>query len=548
MKLKWLLRSLFLLSFVFIINAQPISFKNGVVASAHELASNTGIEILKQGGNAVDAAIAAAMVLSVVEPYASGIGGGGFLIIKMNGKDPITIDYRETAPSKISIDKYYSNQKKFNTLTTIGVHSVAIPGTLKGLKLALDKYGSLPFSEILKPAIRAALNGFEISQTMSDIIVEQYEVVSNFEETAKLYLKEGLPNDVGDKIINTNLAKTYQQLSNFGIDLFYKGEIAAELVRTVNEFGGNIIQEDLIKYTAQMKEPIKGTYKGFEIISSAPPSGGGTHLIQLLNILECFDLQKLGHNSDSYIHLFSEALKIVHADKEKFMCDPDFYFVPVDKLISKDYAKKCSDNINMDSAMTDWKSNIRIDNEPGSTTSLSVADKDHNMVTITQSINLFFGSGITIPSTGILLNNHMNNFEPSPGHVNSIEPNKRPVSSIAPTIVMKNGKPVLTFGSPGGSRIIGTLAQVIINMIEFGMSFEEAIVNPRFNSINGKLHLENRISNETIEKLKLKGHKIEVHSAYDKYFGGVQGVLINNESGVLHGAADPRREGSVKGY
>ena len=540
---------LFLL-FIFAIKsfAQISVAQNGIVASAHELASKTGIEILKQGGNAVDAAVATAFVLSVVEPYASGIGGGGFMTIKMKNSKPITIDYREKAPAKATNDLYYSNDTDFKLITTVGAKAIGVPGVLMGLTLALQKFGTMSLSRVIEPAIRIANDGYEVSQTMYDIIIEEYGVISQFEETSKIYLDEGLPPEIGYRIQNTDLADSYKEIGEKGINTFYKNRIANKIIDAVQTYGGILTLNDLNNYEPIIKQPVIGKYKGFEIVSSAPPSGGGTHLVELLNILEHFDLKKLGLNSAEYIHVFAEAIKIVQSDKTQFMADPNFVEVPVDKLTSNDYAKTAAGYIDPDKAKFDWIPGGIKDSESGSTTSLSVIDKDYNMVTITQSLNLFFGCGITIPSTGIILNNHLDNFESLPDKANSIEPNKRPVSSIAPTIILKDGKPILTFGTPGGSRIIGTMAQVLVNIIDFGMSFQDAITSPKFHATNQKLHLENRIPESVVNQLEQKGHEVEIHPAFDKYFGGVQGVMIDYKNKNLIGAADPRRGGSVQGY
>ncbi|MCF6270193.1 MAG: gamma-glutamyltransferase, partial [Melioribacteraceae bacterium] len=299
---------------------------------------------------------------------------------------------------------------------------------------------------------------------------------------------------------------------------------------------------------AIIKEPIVGIYNGYQIISTAPPSGGGTHLVELLNILETYNLRSLKHNSTEYIHILAEAMKIILADKSVNMADPDFHSVPVNILTSKEYAEKVRKNINPKKANFDYNAKRILDNESNSTTHLSVVDKDENIVALTQSINHWFGSGITVKGTGILLNNHLGDFSKQAGTINSIEPNKRPVSSIAPTLILKDGKPFLTIGTPGGSRIIGALAQIIMNIIDFNMGIDDAIEAPRIHTSKKILHVEGRIEEQVINELEKLGHKVKVHPDFDNYFGGAQGILIDAKTKELRGGADSRRDGVAVGY
>lgn len=546
--LKLVTPTIFIIFFFFIeITAQTNSTQYGIVASAHPLASKAGLKILQNGGNAVDAAVATAFVLSVVEPYASGLGGGGFITIKNVGQSPVVIDYREAAPSCVNYETYYGEGVDYKLVSRLGGSAVAVPGVAAGLNQALKKYGSMNLAQLLQPAINIAKNGYEVSQTMADLILEDYGVISAFEETSNLYLNSGMPRTTGETLKNKDLASTLEYLGKEGLDKFYNGELSDKIVKSITDTGGCLFLDDLKNYKAIEKKPIIGNYKGYEIISTPPPSGGGTHLIELLNILENFDLQSMGLNSAEYINTFAQAILIIQSDKAHFMADPVFYDVPVEQLTDKTYAADAAKHISRDSIMEEWKSELLNSTESGSTTSMSVIDKDGNMVTITQSICLFFGSGVTVPGTGILLNNHMSDFDDEPGRLNSIEPGKRPVSSIAPTIILKDGKPFLTIGTPGGSRIIGTLAQIIVNIIDFNMSLQAAIDAPRFHITKEKLHVESRIDDEVLTKLKDIGYDIQSHSAFDKYFGGAQGVMFDLQNNTLTGAADPRRGGAVEG-
>lgn len=521
----------------------PISSTQGMVASAHPAATQAGLGILKIGGNAVDAAVASAFVLSVVEPYASGLGGGGFLTIQLKGKEPIALDYRETAPSGVTDELYYADSIDFKHITSVTPLSVGVPGTLAALNLALNKYGSMSLEEVIKPAIKIAREGFKANETLHNIALEKYDVVSGSDELSELYLKDDLPVEEGTLIKNEKLARTYERISSKGIKLFYEGDIAASIAVKTNN---RITLDDLKKYEVKIKQPVIGNYKGYKIITTAPPSGGA-NLIELLNILENFDLTELGHNSAEYINIFAKAIRLIQIDKSNYMGDPDYESVPVEKLTDKKYAKIAADFIAINKPNFEWEGIETNNSESGSTTSLTVVDNLGNFVSLTQSINLFFGSGIV--ADGVLLNNHLGNFDKTPGNKNSIVPGKRPVSSISPTILLKDGKPFLTIGTPGGSRIIGTLAQIIVNIIDFNMTLEEAIDAPRVHQTKTTLHLEGGISEDVQAALKEIGYKLSAdYTRFDKYFGGAQAIMIDYETNKLIGAADKRRGGSAQGY
>ena len=531
------------------VSAQEVTAEHGMVASAQPLASRAGLEILQKGGNAVDAAVATAFALGVVEPNASGLGGGGFMVIRMaDGSPALTIDYREMAPGKAEPGLYYTSKHSLDSLTRSGAKSVGVPGTVAGLALALEKYGTMSLAEVLQPAIRLALDGYRVTENFSAMILNSYELIQQHPATAAIYLQNDFPPPAGTVIKNPDLAHSYELLAQKGASEFYRGEIGEAIVKQLGKEGGFITRGDLQKYRAILKKPVTGSYRGYRIISSAPPTGGGTHLVELLNILEKYDLKKLGHNSADYLHILAEAMKMVFADKNLNMADPAFYRVPVKKLTDKSYADKLRERIRPDRARFDYRAPQLVSRESGSTTHLSVVDKDRNMVALTQSINLWFGSGITVEGTGILLNNHLRDFSRAPGKPNSIEPYKRPVSSIAPTILLKDGKPVLTIGTPGGTRIISALAQIIINIVDFGMDIDAAIEAPRIHAYGKTLNLEGRIPTSVVKELEKRGHKVRMREDYDKYFGGAQGILIEGNPLLLHGGADSRRDGMAVGY
>ncbi len=526
--------------------------KSGMVATAHPLASLIGEEILKKGGNAVDAAVAAAFGLGVAEPNASGLGGGGFILIyRAKTRDVVAIDYREVAPLKATPDMYRMTPggKVVDDEITVGHKAVAVPGTLAGLTLALQKYGSMSLKDVMAPAIQVAEDGYLVSQTLNGMMKDNFEKLTKFPAAAKVYLKDGLPYEPGDRIRLSDLAKTYRLIAAKGRDVFYKGEIAEAIEKEMKASGkGLITREDLGDYQPMMRTPVRGSYRGYEIISMAPPSSGGTHILQLLNILEGYDMAKLGHNTAASLHVMAEAMKRVFADRSRYMGDTDFVQVPVKGLISKKYAEELRRAISPEGAGEKIPAGNPVPYESGGTSHLSVIDKEGNLVALTQTINYFFGSGVLVPGTGILLNNEMDDFVPKPGSMNSIAPKKKPLSSMSPTIVLKGGKPFLSLGSPGATRIISALPQILMNIIDHNMNLQEAINAPRIHCMTGDIFLESRIPREVQLALINKGHRLSVRGAMDLYFGGAQGVMIDPKTGSLYGAGDPRRDGMARGY
>lgn len=528
--------------------------ENGVVAAAKSEASQVGVEILKKGGNAVDAAIATAFALHVLEPNASGIGGGGFMIIKMTDMaEAVVVDFRECAPSAAH-DKMYlgADGKVIPKSTYEGGLSVGVPGEVKGLLYAFDHYGSGKLSrmDIVQPAIAWALKGVPVTVNLAQIIKDNYEKLVKYEEGAKIYLDGGLPYEVGDSFTNLDYANTLAKVGIYGEDAIYKGEIAQAIVDEVQKRGGVLSMEDLAKYEVKIRKPVKGTYRGYTILSVPPASSGGTHLVQMLNIMENFDVATSVQGSAANAHLWAETLKMTFADRSKYMADTDFVKVPLEGLTSKEYAKTLADKIDTAKPMASAAAGDPSKYESGSTTSLSVMDKEGNMVNITKTINYFFGSGVVVPGTGIIMNDEMDDFVPTPGSVNSVQPGKRPLSSISPTLVLDpQGRSFMTLGSPGATRIFPTVAQVISNVIDFGMPIQDAILAPRiFQMASGALNLEGRYSINTYEALKKMGHTITVRGDWDSYYGGVHAVLYDYDKGILYGGADPRRDGQAAAF
>ena len=531
----------------------PVEAKNGMVAAAHPLASQVGVEILKKGGNAVDAAVATAFALGVVEPNASGLGGGGFILVYNAKTKAVTaIDYREMAPLKATADMYpmTPDGKVVGKETEMGHKAVAIPGTLAGLSLALKQHGTMSLKEVMAPATRIAEEGYTVSKTLNAMMKDNFEKLTKYPAAAAVYLKDGLPYEVGDKLVLKDLAKSYRLIAEKGPDVFYKGEIADAIEKEMKASGKGLISKaDLAAYKPAIRTPVRGTYRGYEIISMAPPSSGGTHVIEILNILEGFNMTRLGYQTTESLHVMAEAMKRAFADRAKYMADTDFVKVPIAGILSKDYAAELRKGISMNVVGTKIPPGNPLPFVgSGGTSHLSVIDKQGNIVALTQTINFFFGSGVLVPGTGIMLNDEMDDFNPQPGTSNSIEPKKRPLSSMTPTIMLKDGKPFMSLGSPGATRIISALTQIIVNVVDFRMNIQDAIDAPRIHCMTGDIFMESRIPKATQDSLAAMGHKLNVRGAVDLYFGGAQAVMIDRSSGKLYGAGDPRRDGVAVGY
>jgi gamma-glutamyltranspeptidase/glutathione hydrolase len=528
---------------------------NGVVAAAKPEASQVGLEILKAGGNAVDAAIATGFALGVLEPNATGIGGGGFMTIKLASmKDAVVIDFREIAPGASTPDMYKLNDKGqvVDNASVVGGLANGVPGDVAGLLYALENYGSkkLTRAQIIQPAIDWANKGIPVTVNLAQIIKDNFETIRKFPACASIYLKDGLPYEVGDTIKNPDLARTLKLVADKGVDAIYKGDIANRIAAEVQKQGGIMTAADLASYKIQVRKPVVGTYRGYTIISVPPASSGGTHMVELLNIMENYDLKATGEGTAATAHLWAEAMKLVFADRSKYMADTAFVKVPLSGLASKEYAKERAALIAMDKSLPSATAGDPSKFESGSTTHMSVMDKDGNMVAITKSINYFFGSGVVIPGTGFIMNDHMDDFVLKPGSVNSIEPGKRPLSSMSPTLVLDpQGRSFMTIGSPGATRIFPTVAQVISNVIDFGMPIQTAIMAPRlFQMASGNLNVEGRVSLNTYNALAPLGHTMTTKLDYDPYFGGVHAIVYDYKAKMLYGGADPRRDGQAAAY
>ena len=534
----------------------PVISKNGMVVSQRQTASEVGASILRKGGNAVDAAVATGLALAVVLPRAGNLGGGGFMVVYLEEEDEtITIDYREKAPSKAHRDLFLDENGNYDKRKAqFSLLSAAVPGTVAGLHLALTKYGTMTWQEVLEPAVKLAEDGFTVPHDLANILASpRYKKrLSSNEAAAKSYYKNDKSNyQAGELLKLPNLAWTLKQLSVNGPDAFYKGEIAKKIVKEMKRNQGLISAEDLENYKAIERSPVVGTYKDFTIVSMPPASSGGVHLIQMLNMLEEFPIKDLGFGSADSIHVLAEVMKRAYADRSKHLGDMDFYKVPF-SLMSKEYASFLNKGISINSrtASKDVYAGDPYPYESPDTTHFSVMDQYGNVVSNTYTLNFSYGSGIMIPGTGMLMNNEMDDFSSKPGvpngygllgsEANSIQANKRPLSSMTPSIIFKNNKPYLVLGSPGGSRIITTVLQVALNVMEHNMNVAEAVNSPRIHHqwLPEVLMIEKGFGPDTEKLLEEKGYKLYPSST----MGSVQAIL--KEGDYFYGAADPRRPSS----
>ena len=499
---------------------------NGMVTTQHFLATGVGEKILNKGGNAYDASIAIAFTLAVVLPRAGNIGGGGFMVMyDSETSKEYSIDYREKAPALSTRDMYLNDDGSFNDkyLSTFGYLSIGVPGTVAGLWEVHKQFGSLPWGALIEDAINYAENGFYMTDYMADVLYKYNEKMSYFPETKKIFQKD-YPNFRNKKLFQKDLAKTLRVISLNGRDGFYKGEVAKKITDQMQLNGGLIQSADLENYNPVWREPIISSYRNNKIITMGPPSSGGIHIIQMLNILENYDLNELGHNSTDYINLLTEVMKHAYADRSKYLGDPDFFDVPIDKIISKKYSDEIFNSVALGHSVPakDIHPGMYLDNESHETTHFSVVDADGNIVSSTYTLNSTFGSGVVIKETGILMNNEMDDFSAAPGipnqfgllgaKANEIIPAKRPLSSMTPTIVMKDDELFFTTGSPGGSRIISAVLQSIINIIDFDMNLEQATFSKRIHHQwqPDILEIELSIDDDIKNSLKEMGYFIDL--------------------------------------
>jgi gamma-glutamyltranspeptidase/glutathione hydrolase len=549
----------------------PAYSKNGMVVASQADATRAGVEMLRAGGNAVDAAVAATFAIAVVQPFSTGLGGGLFILIRLADGEVVAIDGRETAPAAADRDMYV-RAGVADDASLADALSVGTPGFVAGLALALEQHGTLPLAQVMAPAIRLAREGFAIPPYHVEFIEWKRETLTQrFPETARIqFPPEGVPAEPGWRLVQRDLAQTLTKIAQGGPRVFYEGPIAEAIARTVKERGGLVTAEDLRGYTALVRKPVLGSYRGYQIISFPPPSSGGVALIESLNILEGMDLKSLGAGSSASSHRIAEAMKLAFADRAAFLGDADFVPVPVAKLTDKGYASELRARINPPwwrRAPWDWAGGERalevvgpgLPLDDAGTIHLSTSDAAGNVVAVTSSINTSYGSGITVPGTGILLNNEMDDFSKAPDApnfyglvdtrgMNAVAPFKRPLSSMTPTIVTKDGKTVFVTGSPGGPRIISTTLLTILNFIDYGMNVQQAVTAPRIHHqwIPDKLIVEQDVPEDVIQGLRDRGHTVAISDWGD--WGVAEAIAIDHETGWHTGGSDPRSDGLALGY
>ncbi|WP_307893996.1 gamma-glutamyltransferase [Bacillus swezeyi] len=537
--------------------------KDGMVATAHPLASKIGAEVLRKGGNAIDASIAIQFALNVTEPMMSGIGGGGFMMVyDGETKETSIINSRERAPQGATPDMFLDGDGDvipFSKRSTHG-NAVGVPGTLKGLEAAHKKWGTKRMQDLITPSIKLAEDGFPIDSVLADAIEDHQDKLSK--TAAKdIFLPDGEPLKEGDELVQKDLAKTFKLIRKEGSKAFYDGEIGSAIADTVQDFGGSMTADDLSRYGVTTDKPIWGEYHGYDIASMPPPSSGGVFMLQMLKLIDDFHLSQYDPKSFEKYHLLAETMHLSYADRAAYAGDPEFVDVPLKGLLDPKYIEERQKLISLDEVNRDvkegdpWKyeegePNYQIvpqadDNETGETTHFTVADQWGNVVSYTTTIEQLFGTGILVPEYGLFLNNELTDFDAVPGGANEVQPNKRPLSSMTPTIVFKDDKPVLTVGSPGGKTIIASVFQTILNYFEYDMSLQDAIEEPRIytNSLSSYRY-ESGMPKDVRLKLNEFGHKFGSNPVD---IGNVQSIFIDRENKSFMGVADSSRSGTAVG-
>ena len=533
----------------------PVVGTRGMVVSQNELASQVGAEILRKGGNAVDAAVAVGFALAVTLPRAGNIGGDGFMMVYMaDTKKTVAIDFRSISPRAATLDMFIDNEGEESARASRGYRAASVPGTVAGLALAHKQYGKLPWKDVVAPAIKLAADGVTLTPDEAFVFGWAQERLTESDAGKRAFYKpDGGLYKAGETLKQPDLAWSLRQISDHGPDAFYKGEIARKLAADMKAHGGLITLEDLAAYKPVVREPLMGTYRGYTVATTPPASAGGATLLQMLNILEHFDLKKMGGaGSSGVLHVLSETMKLAYADRYKFLGDTDFVKVPLKGFVSKAYGDERARLIDPDKARPakelgagdPWKF------ESPNTTHFSVADAAGNVVSTTYTLGADFGSGVMVEGAGFVLNNQMNNYaheaafkaaargEAAP--LNAMAPGKRMLSTMMPTIIFKDGKPWLITGTPGGSTIIDTVLQVIVNVIDFDLNVAEATHQPRiFQNASDTLEVEPNFNADTVAALRAKGHPVKTAET----MGSAQSIMI--DKGLFLGAADPRRPGAL---
>jgi gamma-glutamyltranspeptidase/glutathione hydrolase len=531
-------------------SSQPIRTKRGMVISASSIASDVGADVLKDGGTAIDAIVATAFAMAVTFPFAGNIGGGGFMVYRPASGEPVADDFREAAPAGSSptmflVNGKYDSDRHHNSHVAVGV-----PGTVAGLHMAWKDHGKLPWRRLVEPAVKLARDGFPISEGLARSLAGVLDNMKPYPASIAQFSKKGVPYEAGEILKQPDLARTLQRIAAQGPDGFYKGETAELLEKEMKANGGLISRQDLAAYQAKKRPPLRGTYRGYDVLSMPPISSGGVALIQMLNILEGFDLKASGFGSAQTIHLIAESMRRAYADRAQHLGDPEFNpQMPVDRLISKEYATKVRSTINRERASKSSPTTFAWPTEGNETTHVSVVDEQRNAVSMTYTLEAGYGSKITVPGAGFLLNNEMGDFNAGPGLTNTdgligtepnlAQPGKRMLSSMTPTILAKEGKLAMVTGSPGGRTIINTVLLTILNVVEFGMNAQEAVDAGRFHHqwLPDRITVERQqFSPDTVAMLKAKGHEVRETQAQ----GVAEVIVLDAATNTLEGGVDRR--------
>jgi len=543
-----------------IVVGKVVRANHGVVVAAHPDAARVGAEILRRGGNAMDAAAATAFALAVVEPEASGLGGGGFLLHYDVAEDEYSaLDYRELAPSASRPEMFSlggpgvpghwngpTDESSQTALRKYGGGAVAVPRMVAGLLEAHSRHGRLPLSDVLEPVIRLAEDGFEVSENLYRTVLDAYDVVLSDEPMGAVFLNDGLPYEPGETMRRPDLAGTLRTIVADGAAAFYRGEMAEAIVRSVRGAGGILSLDDLASVSVKEEPPLRTTYRGRTLVGLQVPAGA-IPIFEALHVLEGIDLPGLDPGDPATAHWMVEATKLASADRVAYLSDPAFSDAPPNRLLSLEWATRQRARIDPRGALLNPEP---LDDSSGSTTHISAIDADGNMVALTQSINFFLGAHVFVPEAGILMNNTMADFDPDPGGPNSIAPGKIPMSNMSPLFVLENDHPRYILGTPGGTRITSTLVGLIVGLVDWRLPLDKAVDAPRFHSEGSTLSVESRLPASWVSAMEDRGHPMELKGAFDLFFGGVHAVAIVDEGGGSSylGVADPRRPGQAAGY
>lgn len=547
---------------------QPVRARSAMVASTSEIASRVGADVMKRGGNAVDAAVAVGFALAVTWPSAGNLGGGGFMLIRKADGTTEAIDYRERAPLAATRDMYLDAQGNVvPKMSTDGYRAVAVPGTVAGLALAHKRHGKLKWEDLVGPAQKIAAEGFEVNYHLARSLAHKNTVdkMGPWAESRRIYQRDGRFYEMGDAFVQPELAAVLARIRTNPRD-FYEGETARLIVADMKANGGIITMEDLRTYEPTIRQPLRGTYRGYDILTMPPPSSGGIALIEMLHMLEPYDLKSMGWRSSQYVHTLVEVMRRAFADRATYLGDTDFVKVPVAGLLSREYAKtRAKDITGKATPSRDVRGGGPAAYESPDTTHYSIVDPEGTVVSTTYTLNDSYGSGVTAKGTGILLNNEMDDFTSKvgvandygliQGEANAIAPKKRPLSSMTPTILLKDGKPYMVIGSPGGPTIINTVLQTIINVVDFDMDIQQAVSAGRFHHqwLPDHIYWETHdLDADTRAALEARGHKFRPLPGMDRTepgeIGDAQGVLIDPKTGMRMGGSDPRRGGVAVGW